>query len=107
MKILNVDDNEVSRYAKSQTLQRTGFTVCEAASGAEALYLVTAEQPDLVLLDVRLPDINSFEVCRRIKGNSDTAAVMVVNILASYVEGIDVLWGGGEGGVTSLIDPGW
>src|SRR5262245_44354637 len=105
MKILNVDDNEVSRYAKSQTLQRTGFTVCEAASGAEALYLVTAEQPDLVLLDVRLPDINSFEVCRRIKGNPATAAVIVVHILASYVEGRDRLRGVEEGADAYLTEP--
>lgn len=86
MKILHVDANDSSRNARSWTLQRAGFTVCEASSGAEALELVTAAPPDLVLLGVQLPDINGFEVCRRIKGHPATAAVMVVQLLALFVE---------------------
>lgn len=89
MKILNVDDNDSSRYAKSRTLQRAGFTVCEAGSGAEALRLVMAEQPDLVLLAVQLPDINGFEVCRRMKSHPAMAAVMIVQMSASFIEGQD------------------
>lgn len=105
MKILNVDENDGSRYAKSRTLQRAGFTVCEAASGAEALRLVTAEQPDLVLLDVKLPDINGFEVCRRIKCNPATATVMVMQMSASFVEGHDCMRGGEEGADAYLTEP--
>src|SRR6202007_2042973 len=86
MKILNVDAHDSSRYAKSRALQRAGFQVCEATSGEEALGLASTEQPDLVLLDAKLPDLNGFEVCRRIKGNLATAAVMVVQILALFVE---------------------
>src|SRR5574341_721639 len=105
MKILNVDANDASRNAKSRTLQGAGFTVCEAASGAEALHLVTAEQPDLVLLDVQLPDSNGFEVCRRIKGNPATTAVMVVSMSASFVEGQDRLGGAEEGADAYLTAP--
>ena len=105
MKILNVDENDASRYAKSQTLQRAGFTVCEAASGAEALCLVMAEQPDLVLLDAKLPDITGFEVCRRIKCNPATAAVMVVHMSASYVEGQDRRREVEEGAEAYLTEP--
>lgn len=105
MKILNVDDNDGSRYAKSRTLQRAGFTVCEAASREEALRLVSAEQPDLVLLDVQLPDINGFEVCRRIKCNPATAAVMVVQMSASFIEGQYRMRGMEEGADAYLTEP--
>src|SRR5438874_3473608 len=105
MKILNVDDNAGSRYAKSRTLQHAGFTVCEAASGEEALCLVEAEQPDLVLLDVKLPDINGFEVCRRIKDNPATATVTVVQMSASFVEGQDRRRGVEEGADAYLTEP--
>src|SRR5919202_3799019 len=105
MKILNVDDNAGSRYAKSRTLQRAGFTVCEAASGAEALGLVATERPDLVLLDEQLPDINGFEVCRRIKDNPATAAVTVVQMSASFSEGQDRMRGVEEGADAYLTEP--
>jgi CheY-like chemotaxis protein len=59
-RILNVDDTEALRYAKSRALQRVGYTVIEAASGKEALELVAREKPDLVLLDVKLPDISGL-----------------------------------------------
>ena len=67
--ILNVDDYEASRYARTQMLQRAGFHVLEAGTGAEALRLAR-ERPDLVLLDVNLPDMDGFEVCRRLRASS-------------------------------------
>src|SRR5499433_1330377 len=108
MKILNVDANDRSRFAKSRALQRAGFQVREAASGKAALHLATAEQPDLVLLDAKLPDINSFEVCRRLKGNPATAAVMVVQMSASFVEDQSRIRGEAEGAdayLTELVRP--
>jgi len=65
--LLNVDDHEVARYARSRILTGAGFTVHEAASGAEAIDAVAKYKPDLVLLDVHLPDLNGMEVCRRLK----------------------------------------
>ena len=71
--ILNVDDNDGARYAKSRILSRAGFVVIEAANGTEALERARDSLPDLVLLDVKLPDINGFEVCRQIKATPETA----------------------------------
>jgi CheY-like chemotaxis protein len=71
--ILNVDDNSAGLYAKSRVLRHAGFTVLEATNGAMALQLAAESRPDLVLLDVHLPDISGFEVCQRIKGASTTA----------------------------------
>ena len=60
--ILNADDTEAARYAKSKILVRAGFRVIEASNGHDALALALAEQPDLILLDTKMPDINGFEV---------------------------------------------
>src|SRR5262249_57071328 len=66
-RILNVDDYAPARYARSPALRRAGFDVLEATTGAEALRIVADERPDLVLLDVNLPDVDGFEVCRQLR----------------------------------------
>jgi signal transduction histidine kinase len=81
--IINVDDNEPARYAKTRVLLRAGFRVHDAQTGAEGMQLAATHAPDLVLLDVHLPDINGIEVCRRLKTSPDSAAVMVLQISAS------------------------
>jgi CheY-like chemotaxis protein len=80
--ILHVDDNEAQRYAIGRLLRHAGFRVLEAANGTEALSLVK-QKPDLVLLDVHLPDMDGFEVCRRIKADPDTARIPVLHLTAS------------------------
>jgi PAS domain S-box-containing protein len=106
--ILNVDDNEGARYAKTRILQRAGFTVIEAATGNEALERILGETPELVLLDVKLPDINGLEVCRRIKANPDTAATLVLQTSAAAVHSMDkvrALDGGADSYLTEPIEP--
>jgi PAS domain S-box-containing protein len=82
--ILHVDDNPATRYTIGRTLGREGFKVREAATGREALSLAK-EGPDLVILDVKLPDIGGFEVCRRIKDDPTTATIPVLHLSATYV----------------------
>ena len=65
------------RQLFSTCLREDGYKVLEAATGKEGLQLVQAHFPDLVLLDVRLPDINGVEVCRRIKGSPELKDVFV------------------------------
>jgi CheY-like chemotaxis protein len=77
--ILFVDDDADSRLTFRWILQRAGFAVKEAASSSEALRLAT-ERPDVVVLDVNLPDINGFEVCRRIKAHPGTSAIPVLHL---------------------------
>jgi PAS domain S-box-containing protein len=106
--ILNVDDNEGARYAKTRILQRAGFTVIEAATGGEALNKVRTEAPELVLLDVKLPDINGLEVCRRIKTDPETAATLVLQTSAAAVHSMDkvrALDGGADSYLTEPIEP--
>ena len=76
--ILNVDDHEAGRYARSRALRNAGFEVLEASSGAEALHLVNSKHPPLVLLDINLPDMTGYDVCRQIKSAPRTRQVPVL-----------------------------
>jgi len=100
--ILNVDDDDGARYAKTRILQVAGFNVIEAANGADALALVQSRTPDLVLLDVKLPDINGLEVCRRIKASPDSATVLVLQTSAALTGRADKVRGL-EGGADNYL----
>ena len=76
--ILNVDDVERVRAVISEILRCAGFEVREAATGAEALRLA-AEHPDLILLDIQLPDIDGFDVAERLARAGDPPAVVLVS----------------------------
>jgi diguanylate cyclase (GGDEF)-like protein len=79
-RILVVDDDAVYSLLASETLQRAGYAVRVAASGSEALQILSAEKPDLVLLDVQLSGENGFDLCTRIRatnGGTDVPIVMV------------------------------
>jgi CheY-like chemotaxis protein len=102
--ILHVDDNEAQRYAIGRMLRRAGFKVLEAATGAEALAQVT-KQPDLILLDVRLPDIDGFEVCRRIKADPATARIPVLHLTAAAGFAGRQAEGAAAGGDGYLVQP--
>ena len=102
--ILHIEDDPANRYATGRILQREGFTVREAATGAEGLRLLS-EEPDLVILDVRLPDLSGFEVCRRIKADPATATIPVLHLSASYVTGEDQVTGLEGGADAYLVQP--
>lgn len=103
--ILNVDDNDGARYAKSRVLMHAGFTVLEAACGSEALALAESAQPSLILLDVKLPDINGVEVCRRIKTNAATQTILVLQTSASYIRTVDKIHALDSGADNYLVEP--
>ncbi|MET0980774.1 MAG: response regulator, partial [Telluria sp.] len=100
--ILNVDDNDGARYAKTRILRSAGFHVLEAANGTDALAMVRDEEPALVLLDVKLPDINGIEVCRRIKADPDTSGVLVLQTSAALTNRADKIRGL-EGGADNYL----
>ena len=100
-RILVVDDFEDGRVVASTFLRHAGFDVVEAANGTQALALA-ADGPDLVLLDVNLPDLDGFEVCRRLKNDPATASIPVVHLSAAHRE-IDDRVRGLEGGADAYL----
>jgi signal transduction histidine kinase len=83
--ILAVDDNDAIRYSLSRALQGGGYRVIEARNGTETLRLAD-DSPDLITLDVHLPDMDGFEVCRRLKANPRTAHIPVLHISATVTD---------------------
>src|SRR5260221_4821475 len=81
-RILVVDDVEVNVKLLGPKLASEYFDVLSAADGASALRLCRAELPDLVLLDVMMPEMDGFEVCRRLKADPTTAHIPVVMVTA-------------------------
>ncbi|HEX8199288.1 MAG TPA: response regulator [Isosphaeraceae bacterium] len=105
--ILIVDDDPAKRYSVAKILRKAGFVTREAATGIEALRLV-AELPDLVILDVKLPDVSGFEVCRRIKADPSTASVPVLHLSTTFVDiedKVQGLEGGADGYLTDVLEP--
>lgn len=105
--ILVVNDNEVGRYTTVRMVRQEGFPVMEAATGGEALEKAGAE-PGLIVLDVNLPDISGFEVCRRVKGNPATARIPILHLSATYMDDkarVEGLNGGADGYLTQPVEP--
>jgi signal transduction histidine kinase len=106
--ILNVDDNEALRYTKTRVVRAAGFTVYEAGSGQEALRRLREVHPHLVLLDVRLPDMDGVEIARAIKADPALANVLVLQTSATFVEGGDrvrALEGGADSYLVEPVEP--
>ena len=76
-RILTVEDDERIRTAVKLALEDEGWTVDEAGSGEEAIDLFHRAAPDVVLIDIMLPGINGFELCRTLRRTSDVPIVMV------------------------------
>ena len=81
-KILIVEDEESLLKLESILLTSKGYQVRGVANGQAALDAIEEEHPDLVLLDIMLPEIDGFEICRRIKANPDTKGIPVVMLTA-------------------------
>lgn len=93
-RILVVDDTPLNVKLLADLLRVKGFVVTSAASGQEALDRIATERPDLVLLDVMMPEMSGYEVCSRIRANVDTARLPVVMVtsldaVAERVKGIE------------------
>ena len=103
--ILNVDDQEAGRYARRRMLERAGYRVIDATCGADAWRVLEDVRPQLVLMDVNLPDISGFDLCRRIKNRPELTDIMVLHVSASRVTGMDRAVGLEVGSDGYLIEP--
>lgn len=81
--IMAVDDNDAFRYAVSKVIEKGGHKALQATNGAEALTLAQKHLPDLILLDVNMPDLKGYEVCKLLKDDPRTAHIPVVFLSAT------------------------
>jgi signal transduction histidine kinase len=105
-KILVVDDDDAGRYVKTRILKSKGYAVSETALGMVAIEQAATTQPDLILLDVVLPDIGGIEVCRRIK--AEFPGIMVLQTSAAFTRPQDrtsALEGGADSFLVEPIEP--
>jgi two-component system, cell cycle response regulator DivK len=87
-RVLVVDDYADAREMYSEYLQFSGFDVCQAANGMEALQQAVDEQPDIILMDLSLPVMDGWEATRRLKADDRTASIPVVALTGHALAGI-------------------
>jgi len=104
MKILVVDDDLELLGLIGFALRQAGYLAITAAQGGEALELFEREQPDLVILDVNLPVLNGFEVCRRIRAEA-TTPIMMLTARSSEEDQVQGLDGGADDYLTKPFSP--
>lgn len=105
--VLVVDDNPATRYSTGRVIRAAGFRIAEAGSGGEALALI-AQGVSGVVLDVHLPDIDGFELCRMIRSNPATTSLPVVHLSAEYIRNEDRVTGlnaGADGYMVHPVEP--
>jgi two-component system, cell cycle response regulator DivK len=86
-KILIVEDNEENRDALSRRLQRRGFEIVMAADGKVGVAMALAEKPDLVLMDMNMPELDGWEATRQIRAAPETQNLPVIALTAHAMAG--------------------
>ncbi|PSN19622.1 two-component system response regulator [filamentous cyanobacterium CCP5] len=102
--VLIVDDSSTLREMIAGLLLKAGLTVVEAKDGAEAQTMIQGSPPDLVVLDIVMPHMNGYELCRWIKSSKNTSNIPVV-ICSSKGEEFDRYWGMKQGADAYIAKP--
>jgi CheY-like chemotaxis protein len=86
-KILMIEDNEQNRDALSRRLQRHGYDVITAIDGRQGITMAQSELPDLILMDLNLPDVDGWEATRLLKEAPETRAIPIMAMTAHAIAG--------------------
>ena len=103
-KILVIDDSLTEREYLKKILESTGLQVLIATDGVEALEKLKTIQPDMIFLDIVMPRMNGYEVCRKIKADPKTTNVPVI-ICSAKAEEFDRYWGMKQGADAYITKP--
>jgi PAS domain S-box-containing protein len=106
--LLIVDDDPISRYATARLLRSAGFRTAEAATGAEGLAAAAAGDFSAMIVDVHLPDLDGFELCRVLRSRGQTHRMPVLHLSAAYVTDEDKVRGldaGADAYLTHPVEP--
>jgi PAS domain S-box-containing protein len=104
-KLLIVDDDPISRYATARLLRSAGFRTAEAANGAEGMAAAAEADVSAMIVDVHLPDIDGFEMCRILRSRGQTHRMPVLHLSAAYVTDEDKVRGLDSGADAYLTHP--
>lgn len=102
--ILVVEDDPYILMSLEFLLKKNGFTVSVARNGTEALQLLKKQKPSLVLLDIMMPDVDGYEICRHIKATKSLAETLVV-FMSAKTKGEDIQKGLDEGAACYIKKP--
>jgi len=104
-RILVVDDRESNRQLLEDMLDSAGHHPLLARDGKEAIELALTGQPDVILLDVKMPGMDGFEVCAQLQSLAETASIPIIFVTANYTEEQDLLHGLEAGAYDYLVKP--
>ena len=104
-RILIVEDNELNMKLLNDILEAHGYDILKSSQGVEAIELARQERPDVILLDIQLPDISGLEVSRRLKADPETSGIPIIAVTAFAMAGDEkrALDAGCDGYVTKPI----
>lgn len=103
-RILIVDDSPTEMSSFKEILTKHGFEVIQAVNGVEAIVMAQVELPDLILMDVVMPEINGFQATRQITRNETTKHIPIV-IISTKDQATDRVWGKRQGACDYLTKP--
>jgi CheY-like chemotaxis protein len=92
-KILIVEDEEATRETWAEFFENAGYVVVQAGDGQEALDMARSERPDIVLLDLKLPRMDGYQVCQRLRGEPPTAHIPIIMVTAFLTGASDTVRG--------------
>jgi CheY-like chemotaxis protein len=101
-RILVVDDNRALVYAAERVLQKEGFDVLTAYSGPDGLEKARTGNPDIIVLDILMPEMNGYEVCRKLQANPNTCNIPVIFLSVKGV--VDERKGASDKGLKEIND---
>ena len=104
-KILVIEDSPTIMEIKCSVLEEAGYQTIRATEGIEGIQKVREEKPDLILLDIKLPDMDGYQVCRMLKSDEELKHIPVVMATASKIEKKDEFWGFQVGADGYIVEP--
>ncbi len=103
-RILMVDDSPTEIAVAKSALEGKGHTVLTAGNGANGVATALAEKPDLIIMDIVMPDMNGFKATREISKNPDTSSIPVI-MMSSKDQETDMEWAKRQGATDYLVKP--
>ncbi|MBN2104419.1 response regulator [bacterium] len=85
-KVLIVEDEPIFRMNYRTVLEEKGYSVIEASTGQQGLHMITSDPPDIVLLDLILPEVNGYEVLKRIRETNSEIPIIVFSVLSGEMD---------------------